>query len=128
MFAHTRILRVLPWALIALLGSCTPAEEPCARFFEPYPDLNPTRARTVRNGALVDAMALYEQRDLAKAAETLEAYVAKDPEEEATARFYLANCYLGIGRPYDAERELDFVERGDLRPFQDETEWYNTLC
>lgn len=119
---------LLPFILAAFLAACSDHTPPCVRFFEPYPDLNPARAHTARNVKLVEAMELYRRNDLSAAATTLEGYLANDPEEESTGHFYLANCYLALGRPYDAERELDRVESDRLRPFQDEVEWYNTLC
>lgn len=124
---HRSYRILLAFANIALTA-CGPEVPACQRFFAPYPDLNPSRARTVRNGDLVDAMALYARNDHAAAAKVLERYLAGDPESESTGHFYLANCYLALGRPYDAERELDFVERDRLRPFQDEVDWYNLLC
>jgi len=118
----------LPFALCVILAACSGNGPLCERFFEPYPDLNPARAHTARNGKLVEAMERYGRNDHAAAAAALEGYLANDPQEESTGHFYLANCYLALGRPYDAERELDRVESDRLRPFQDEVEWYNALC
>ncbi len=112
-----------------LLFSCTSTTAPpCARFFEPYPDLNTGRPRTEKNAGLVDAMALYTKHDYTGAVEGLKTFIEQHPQDAADAYLYLANCYLALGKPYEAELQLDFLEHWPLHTFEDETDWYNALC
>ena len=117
----------LPLLLLLLLDSCT-SPSTCERFFEPYPDLITGRERSVRNAVLLDAMAHYSSGDHAAAIEGIQTYIEKDPSETDAARFYLANSLLALGRPYDAELQLDFVERSPAATFHDEVDWYSALC
>ena len=128
---HTSSFRLPASAVVVclLLLSCSTTDAPpCERFFEPYPDLNTGRQRTEKNAGLVDAMAHYTGHDYAAAVEGLKTFIDQHPQEAADAYLYLANCFLALGRPYDAELQLDHLEQWPLRTYQDETDWYNALC
>ncbi|MBK8338732.1 MAG: hypothetical protein IPK99_01355 [Flavobacteriales bacterium] len=99
----------------------------CDAFFVPYPDLISDRPRTPENASLIDAMAAYSDNEFAKAAELLnkELNSAQNVEQ---IRMYLASCYLGSGRPFDAELQLDFIENADRQNYAEAAEWYTVLC
>jgi len=118
-----------PFFLFAALCSCTSSDPAslCDRFFTPYPDHVGQRTRTARNAALIDAMALYTQKDYKEAITGLQRIVDRDPRD-VTARFYLINSLLAAGDPYKAEMHLDFMENYRDRSYSDQVEWYNALC
>lgn len=105
----------------------TPEGDPCTRFFQPYPDLNPQRVRTERNAGYVDGMAYYNAQDHKAAIPALKEYVAQRASDKS-AYLYLACSYLALGEPYDAELQLDHLERSNLAQFSDQAEWYTLLC
>lgn len=111
----------------AALSACGGQQDLCQRFFEPYPDLISGRMRTEQNAALLSAMRQYGEGEYGKAAEGLESILrigARSPQE----RVYLACCYLALGRPYDAEYQLDRVESAPEKDYKDVADWYNALC
>ncbi|MBL7980291.1 MAG: tetratricopeptide repeat protein [Flavobacteriales bacterium] len=117
---------VLLNALLISSGCGSPSAT-CANFFEPYPDLITGRVRTAKNGAYLDAMALYGKGNYAEAAPLLRTYLnARDAHDGA--HLYLACCLLATGQPFEAELELDHLERSNLKDFRDQTEWYTVLC
>ena len=111
---------------ITLLVSCG-GEDPCATFYQPYPDVVSNRFRTERNSLYLDAMGAYARRDYATAAEQLKIHVEQRRDDDA-ARLYLCCAYLSTGRPYDAELQLDFIEQGGRPGFRDQVDWYNAMC
>ncbi len=116
-------------ALFLGIGSCTTTQEGtlCERMFEPYPDMISGRARTSLNGQYLDAMALYAQGELAGARDGLRKYIEIKGFEK-TAHIYLASCYLALNEPFEAELQLDHLERASTMQFKDQTEWYTVLC
>lgn len=126
--ASFRIRPVFVLLLTALLiGSGCGSSPTCDNFFEPYPDLITGRVRTTKNGAYLDAMALYGKGNYAEAAPLLRTYLnARDAHDGA--HLYLACCLLATGQPFEAELELDHLERSYLKDFRDQTEWYTVLC
>jgi len=123
-----RVRTVFLFTVLALAMGCSDKQDPCSRFFRPYPDTVSGRFRTDRNGPFLDAMAAYSRGDHATAAAQLKAYVDQDRSAEDAVRLYLACSYLAIGKPYDAELQLDFLEKSPLKGFNDEVDWYNALC
>lgn len=116
-------------ASVLLVAGCdSGSDDPCARWFEPYPDLVTGRVRSGANASLLDGMALYGKKDYAGAVVELQAHARARPDDADAAWFYSAQCYLALGRPYDAELQLDFLERWHGKTFRDETEWYSALC
>ena len=118
------------WPLIPLLFliACGPnRSDLCTRFYAPYPNHIGERPRTALNGTLLDAMAAYDKGDFTTAAAGLSTVIDKDANDKL-ARLYLASALLGSGEPYKAEMHLDFLERSPGEAFQDQTEWFNTLC
>ncbi len=113
--------------LLALLLAACGVKDPCSTFFAPYPDMVSDRLRTERNAQLIDGMTAYRQGDHATAVEHLKLYVENRRDDDA-ARLYLACAYLATGRPYDAELQLDFLEKSTRRGFRDQVDWYNALC
>lgn len=122
-------IRPMRWSclLLVLALACGSGDDPCVRFFKPYPNLIGERPRTAANAALMDAMAAYDRNDFATAAVGLAAVIDKDADDRL-ARLYLANALLGSGEPYKAEMHVDFLERVAGTPFHDQTDWLNTLC
>jgi predicted Zn-dependent protease len=112
--------------LLALFTACG-GEDPCSSLFEPYPDMVSGRFRTEKNSLYLDGMAAYSRRDYATAAEQLKMYVEQRRDEDA-ARLYLCCAYLAMGKPYDAELQLDFLGKSNNIGFRDQVEWYNALC
>jgi len=113
--------------VVMVLSACTGGKEPCKAFFEPYPDLVSGRFRTERNATFLDGMAAYGRGDFATAAQYLKLHVENRRDDDA-ARLYLACSYLAMGRPYDAELQLDFLEKSTRPGFRDQVDWYNALC
>ncbi|MCB0794998.1 MAG: tetratricopeptide repeat protein [Flavobacteriales bacterium] len=111
-----------------MIGCSSAPEDPCTRFFEPYPDLVSGRMRHRQNAALVDAMKAYSAGDHATAITGLERYMEQGAEGRSDARIYLASSYLAVGRPYDAEFQLDQLERSPNKSFAEVVEWYDALC
>ncbi len=117
-------------ALLALLlstGCGSTPEAACEAHFTPYPDLVSQRVRTIYNDAFVDGMRLYAQQDYAGATSLLEEFAGRSNTDKSV-HLYLACCYLATGRPYDAELQIDLLERGNLTQFVDEASWYTVLC
>lgn len=113
---------------MAFLIACSANDEdPCKRFYTPYPNHIGERPRTALNAPLLDAMEAYDKGDFTTAAAGLSAVIEKDAGDRM-ARLYLANALLGAGEPYKAEMHLDFLERVPGAVFKDQTEWYNALC
>lgn len=118
-----RLLLLLP-----VLIACGPKDDTlCKRYFEPYPDMVGQRERNAQNAALLDAMAAYDRKDYVTAATGLKAIIDKN-ENDYTARMYLVSALLGSGDPYKAEMHLDYLENAKLRNYNDQVDWYNTLC
>lgn len=114
-------------ALLALSCSSNDPASLCERFFEPYPDRVSDRQRSPANADLLDAMALYSDKDYEKAIIGFSRVLDKDPGN-ASARLYMANAQLAAGHPYKAEMHLDFMEHLKNRSYSDQVEWYNALC
>lgn len=119
------------WCVLPLLVmGCSeqpPQGDACARYFKLYPDLNPDRIRFSTNAGFVDGMAHYNRGDHASAIAALSTYLERRDADKG-AYLYLANSYLAIGKPYDAELQLDHLEQSNLAQFQDQAEWYTVLC
>lgn len=110
---------------LLLLGCTAPAT--CEKYFVPYPDMVSGRPRNTENEALLDGMQAYSHGDHSAASELLTIYLsgyAPTPQ----ARLYLASSLIALGRPFDAELQLDFLERDGGKVFKDQIEWYRTLC
>ncbi len=122
-----RLFAPLAFCLVAL--SCTSSDPAalCDRFFTPYPDLVSQRPRTTSNAVLMDAMALYSNKDYKQAIVGLQRVVDSDARDMA-ARIYLVNALLAEGEPYKAEMHLDFMENDKNRNFSDQVDWYNAMC
>lgn len=121
--------RLAPFALALIAFSCT-SKDPaslCKRFYTPYPDLLSQRARTTANADLLDAMALYSNKDYPGAITGLQRVIDHDAYN-LNARMYMASAQLAAGDPYKAEMHLDFMENYKDRSFSDQVEWYNALC
>jgi predicted Zn-dependent protease len=127
-------MNVLPFSWRALLfggvlalASCTGDQATCERFLEPYPDLISGRQRTTKNAPYLDAMAHYAAGRYAEAIPLLRSYLQQRDSHDA-AYLYLACSLLEQGEPFEAELELDHLERSHLKDFRDQTEWYTVLC
>jgi len=118
---------ILPLLLVLIVACGCGGKDPCSTFFEPYPDMVSGRLRTEKNSLFLDGMNAYAKRDYATAAEHLKVYVEQRRDEDA-ARLYLCCAYLALGKPYDAELQLDFLEKSALPGFRDQVDWYNALC
>lgn len=120
---------LLPILLAMGLLACKrdQATDPCSRFFTPYPDHVSDRLVTQRSQGLVEAMAAYNAQRHDEAATLLNAHLDRYPQDHA-ARMYLASSYLATGRPYEAEFQLDYLERTRQVVFKDPVDWYNALC
>ncbi|MCB9170147.1 MAG: hypothetical protein H6594_07345 [Flavobacteriales bacterium] len=113
--------------MFLLLACGTGKGDLCEKFFMPYPDMVSGRLRTDQNAALLDAMASYSKNDFSAAAKGLEDIVrigGRKPQE----RVYLASCYLALGRPFDAEYQLDRIESAPEKDYKDVADWYYALC
>lgn len=115
------------FAVLMVLAACEGSKDPCTAFFQPFPDMVSDRFRTEKNAQLLDGMTAYSSGDFATAAERLKLYVENRRDDDA-ARIYLACSYLAIGKPYDAELQLDFLEKSTRPGFRDQVDWYNALC
>ncbi|MFN6117566.1 MAG: tetratricopeptide repeat protein [Flavobacteriales bacterium] len=127
--ASFRIRPAFVLLLTALLvgSGCGSTGTTCDRFFEPYPDLITGRVRTAKSAEYLDAMAHYREGRYAEAAPLLRSYLnARDAHDGA--HLYLACCLLATGEPFEAELELDHLERSHLKDFRDQTEWYTVIC
>lgn len=128
---YFRTMRGLGFLVLLLLSACVEGgrgADLCDRTFTPYPDVVSGRLRTKDNAALMDAMALYAQKDFAGAAEGLEAYLRRR-DAERNARLYLACSYLALERPFDAELQLDRLEQSPQKAdFKEQCEWYTVVC
>ncbi len=117
--------------LIALLSlACNTSEKKgplCESSFEPYADLITGQLRTGKNAAYLDAMSSYRDKDYAVAAEGLKRYLDQHGAAKS-AHLYLANCLLAMGKPYDAELEIDHLESSNMHDYKDQCEWYTVLC
>lgn len=123
-------MRILAPLLLLLLGLSCSTNGPrslCERFFTPYPDFISQRQRNSANGALLDAMAAYADKDYPTAINGLQRVLDRDGNDMA-ARLYIANAYLATGDPYKAEMHLDFLENYKAKAFSDQVDWYNALC
>ncbi|MBL7940586.1 MAG: hypothetical protein JNL43_14590 [Flavobacteriales bacterium] len=116
--------------LLILLSACGtggPTGTLCERTFQPYPDMISGRTRTPANGVYLDAMALYVQHDYAGAKEGLKAFLSMQRDDKS-AYIYLASCHLALGEPFDAELQLDHLERSNTLQFDDQIDWYTVVC
>lgn len=114
--------------LLFLVSGCGTVDTTlCKQFYKPYPDFVGQRQRTRQNAPFIDAMALYNQGDLARASVELRKVIDQEPQNYA-ARMYLVSALLGTGEPYKAEMHLDFLERQGGAGFMDQVDWYNALC
>lgn len=117
-----------PLILTGLLIGCAPkGHDACQETFSPYRDLVSDRARTARNAAYLDAMALYREGEYQGAVEGLSGYLAQ-PAPEKSAYLYLAVAQLALGRPYEAELSIDQLEQSTVTGYKDPCEWYTVLC
>ncbi len=98
----------------------------CAHTFEPYPDLISGRVVNRSNRQFLHGMDAYRQKDYRTAVDSLHAYVGS-PGFNKTAHLYLANAYLALGRPYEAELQLDHLRNSPQQLFRDEWEWYTVV-
>lgn len=122
-----RLLAPIAIALLAFSCSTNRPASLCERFFSPYPDHVSQRQRTALNGDLMDAMALYADKDYENAITGLQRVLDRNAQD-MTARMYMASAQLAAGHPYKAEMHLDFLENYKSRTFSDQVEWYNALC
>lgn len=123
-------MRYLPLILLLVgLTGCdpTPAGDLCSRTFDPYPDMISGRVRTNLNGTYLDAMAKYAEEDFVGARDGLKAYIHEKGFEK-NAHMYLACAYLATGEPFEAELQLDHLEKANTLQFKDQTEWYTVVC
>ena len=119
---------LLVLAVVCLLGCGTaPAGDLCIHTFKPYPDMVSGRVRTTLNGTYLDAMAKYSQEDYTGARDGLKHYL-EEKGFEKNAHMYLACAYLATGEPFEAELQLDHLERASTMQFKDQTEWYTVVC
>jgi len=72
-------------------------------------------------------MALYAQRDYVGAKEGLKTFLAQQ-RDDRSAYMYLACCHLASGEPYEAELQLDHLERDNIMQFDDQIDWYSVVC
>lgn len=115
--------------LVLGLVACDPAPagDLCSRTFKPYPDMISGRVRTNLNGTYLDAMALYAKEDFRGARDGLKLYLEQKGFEQ-NAHMYLACAYLATGEPFEAELQLDHLEKANTMQFKDQTEWYTVVC
>ncbi len=85
------------------------------------------RTRTGLNGSYLDAMAAYSSGNYADARDSLKSFLTVQ-RADLTPYIYLASCYLALGEPYEAELQLDHLERSDILQFDDQVEWYTVVC
>lgn len=113
--------------LLAACGDPGTSGAICERTFEPYPDLISGRTRTKANATYLDAMALYAKGDYAGAKEGLKTFLAEQRDDQS-AYIYLACCHLALDEPYEAELQLDHLERSNTLQFDDQIDWYTVVC
>ncbi len=114
--------------LLIVLASCGKDDRGlCEKYFEPYPDLISGRDMPAEHADYTKAMDLYRNADLEGAAQILVEYISLRGYQRS-AHLYLANCYLKMDRPFDAELQLDHLENSNVKGFRDQTEWYTLLC
>jgi hypothetical protein len=113
--------------VLAFAGCGTPKGDLCQRTFEPYPDIFSGRVVTAGHSIFLDGMALYNRGAWAEAADSLGKYLRQRDANKA-AHLYLANSLLMLGRPFDAELQLDHLENSNLKDFRDQTQWYTVVC
>ena len=99
----------------------------CTATFEPYPDLITGRVISPQHLTLLHGMEAYSAGDHAQAVDSLTTYLRFRAANKA-AHLYLANAYLALGKPYDAELQLDHLENSNLGDYRDQTEWYTVVC
>lgn len=124
----SRFLSII--TVLMFLGACSPPSEKvslCDRTFLPYVDLISGQARTKENATYLDAMDAYGKGDYGTAAALLNTYLA-DRTAARSAYMYLACSYIALGKPYDAELQLDHLENSNLKDFKDQCEWYTVVC
>jgi hypothetical protein len=113
---------------ILVLSACgTDKNEPCASFFKPYADIYSGTERTTLNAPFLDGLEHYNKGDHARAESFFKAYL-EQRETRKIALLYLASSQLAQGRPFDAELQLDHLERANVLSVRDQTEWYTLLC
>ena len=96
------------------------------RLYDGLLDPRPTEISAEARGDL-EAMALYGKADYAGARDGLVQYLSRKGGEKS-AYMYLASCYLALGEPYEAELQLDHLERSNTLQYNDQVEWYSVLC
>lgn len=112
---------------LILLGTACGSGDACKDHFTPYEDLVSGRLRTESNAAFIDGMAHYTNGDFHEASTLLAAHVERS-DHEPLPRLYLACSYLAMGKPYEAELQLDLIDRDDHDAFRDHVQWYRVLC
>lgn len=119
----------LAFVLMGLLSGCTSDDaDLCESTFQPYPDLITGRVISERHKGLLNGMEAYTKGDYAQAAELLSAYTETLAFNKASL-LYLANSYLALGKPFEAELQLDRLELSPLKEhYTDQTEWYTVVC
>lgn len=116
--------------LILTVSGCTNNRQVgslCERTFIPYADLISGQQRTPENAAYLDGMAAYSKGDHGTAAALLNSYL-NDKTAAKSAYIYLACSYLALGKPYDAELQIDHLENAGVNDFRDQCEWYTVVC
>lgn len=117
-------------ALVALSTGCDAGNgsgDLCSSTFEPYPDIITGRVIREVHRPFLDGMEAYSRGDHADAAALLERYLDQ-PQYNKAAHLYLANSLLVLGKPYDAELQLDRLENSNMRDYVDQTDWYTVVC
>lgn len=120
------------WGLLALgvlIGGCGQKDQTadlCERNFVPYPDLITGRVVTKAHTTFLNAMEAYSKEDYALAADSLSIYLRRRGANKA-AYLYLANAYLALDKPFDAELQLDHLENSSLSDYRDQWEWYTVV-
>lgn len=124
---------MMVWCLLALVAAGTGCSTGngngnlCSSTFEPYPDLITGRVIRELHRSFLDGMEAYSRSDHDEAAEQLAAYVQQVQYNKA-AHLYLANSYIALGKPFDAELQLDHLENSNLKDYVDQTDWYTVVC
>jgi hypothetical protein len=123
----------MAWGLLALVvlmvgcGQKDQSADLCERTFVPYPDLISGRVIMKSHTTFLHAMEAYSKEDYAMAADSLSIYLRSRQANKA-AHLYLANAYLALGKPFDAELQLDHLENSFLNDYRDQWEWYTVVC
>lgn len=124
---------MMVWCLVALAavpmgcGTGSGSSSLCSSTFQPYPDIITGRVVRELHRPFLDGMEAYSQGDHEEAAKQLQAYVDQLQYNKA-AHLYLANSYLALGKPFEAELQLDHLENSNLKDYVDQTEWYTVVC